>query len=153
MIFVCFVVTAIILSQGIFPIFWGDEYTTRHASRTRQVLCGSHLCSLVSLVAVPLNLAVILGTWLDPFVREMVPVESIPIVGIIVVGAILFEFNLVFYYLYVLSDRSFKNVFCKETPPPIIETFEKTHKIEENVLTDYIESMFFAIQKNNTTAE
>ncbi len=137
---------AILMVQFVLPIlFWGDEYTTRHSSRIRRVLCGSHHRSFVSLVVVPLNLALILGTWLNPFVTV--------IVGNIAGYAVLFLINFVLYYLFILGKYAYKDFFYKIAITPIIEAYERTHMLDRDVLADYVESMFLATQRQNTTAE
>ena len=153
-IFIFFMMIAVFLVPGFLTIlFWGDEYTTRHCSRIRRVLCGSHLRSFVSLVAVPWDLLLVLGAWLDPYVREMVIGDSNPIVGIIFFGAALLGTNYGFYYFYILSEHSFKNGFYRNKVATIIEIYEKEHRLDRDVLEDYIESMFFATQRHNTIAE
>ena len=149
-----FLMFEIILVQSILTdLFWGDEYTTRHSSRIRRVLCGSHHRSFVSLVVVPLNLAAILGIWFDPYTREIVSGESSPLVGIITYGLGIFLFNFVFYYLFILGEHSFKNGFYRIKVASIIEIYEKEHRLDRDVLADYIESMFLATERQNTTAE
>ncbi len=129
-------------------IFWGDEYTTRHAGRLRQALCGSHLRSYFTLVALPVNLGFIIGYlgqyYLDPlFQRVPLFLHIFGALGFLVILNVL---------LFHMGEK-YKDTFHKFAVKPLITAYEKGRGVNTEVLTDHLESTFLAAQRHNATAE
>ncbi len=133
---------------GYLYVFWGDEYTTRHAGRLRQVLCGSHLRSYLTLVALPMNLGFVvgyLGQYLLDHMFQRAPLflHTLGAAGVLVILNV----------LLVHIGKGYRNTFYRFAVSPIVAAYEKGRGVDTEVFTDHLESMFLAARRHNDTAE
>ncbi len=130
----------------LYVYFWGDEYTTRHAGRLRQLLCGSHLRSYFTLVALPWNLGFLIVYSLccpsaDPMFQGLM-------CGHVPFGIMLLVLNVWLAFL----GEGYKNNFYRHAAYPVVIAYEEGRGVDTELLTDCLESLFLAAHRHNAIA-
>ncbi len=134
---------------SITTVFWGDEYTTRHAGRLRRVLCGSHLRSYFTLVALPANLGFFIGHFLDSLSDDPM-FQGTPLWWDVLLGAVaLVVLNIGAVYIGEL----YKDCFPRHVVQPIVAAYEEGRGVDTELLTDCLESVFLAAHRHSVIAE